>query len=71
MLQSMGSQRVRHDLTTEQQQRSGKSVFVKRDARRPQGTMRQGDTSRALDRSRDFSATWLGGPGVVDHEKGL
>ena len=66
----MGSQRVGHNLTTEQQQRSGKSLFVKRDVQRPQGTMRQGDANRAVDRSRDFSATWLGGPGVVDHEKG-
>ena len=45
-------------------------MFVKRDAQRPQGTMSQADVSRAVDRSFDFSATWLGGPGVVDHEKG-
>ena len=71
MLQSIGSQRVRQDLMTEQQQqRSGKSLFVKRDAQRPQGTMSQANVSRAVDRSFDFSATWLGGPGVVDHEKG-
>ena len=73
MLQSIESQRVRQDLMTEQkqqQQRSGKSLFVKRDAQRPQGTMSQGDVSRAVDRSFNFSATWLGGPGVVDHEKG-
>ena len=74
MLQSIESQRIRQDLMNEQQQqqqqRSGKSLFVKRDAQRPQGTMSQGDVSRAVDRSFNFSATWLGGPGVVDHEKG-